>query len=166
MKVLNLLCAQDHRFEGWFASEADFQSQTERGLLVCPMCGDAGVSRLPSAPRLNVSRQRDPAAMVETGAAETPTQRHQHRHQHQPPEQHPQQAMMQSHMMRAVRHLMANTEDVGERFPEEARRIHYGESEERAIRGQATMAEAKALVEEGIAVVPLPVPAVLKGTLQ
>ena len=68
--------------------------------------------------------------------------------------------------MRAVQHVMATTDDVGNRFAEEARRIHYGESQERAIRGQATMAEAKALVEEGIAVVPLPVPAALKGTLQ
>ena len=72
----------------------------------------------------------------------------------------------QAAWMRAVQHVMATTDDVGNRFAEEARRIHYGESQERAIRGQATMAEAKALVEEGIAVVPLPVPAALKGTLQ
>ncbi|TMH00761.1 MAG: DUF1178 family protein, partial [Betaproteobacteria bacterium] len=55
MKVLNLRCAHDHRFEGWFASDDDYQSQRERGLVECPLCGDAAVERLPSAPRLNLS---------------------------------------------------------------------------------------------------------------
>ena len=70
----------------------------------------------------------------------------------------------QAAWLRAVQHVMATTDDVGERFAEEARRIHYGEIDERAIRGQATLDEAQALQEEGIAVMPLPIPAAIKGT--
>ncbi len=145
MKVLNLRCAHDHRFEGWFDSEDDFQSQHERGLVECPMCADKAVTRLPSAPRLNVSNLR------ETVTVRAPDDG---------------QAQRQSHWMRAVRHLLDNTEDVGERFPEEARRIHYGEVQERGIRGQATREDADALREEGIEVMAVAVPAALKGNVQ
>jgi hypothetical protein len=161
MKVLNLCCAHDHHFEGWFGSEADYVSQHERGLIACPLCADTAIQRLPSAPHIHTSGSRElvpvapPTKMEEsTGNAVVPMQ------------DTSVQLTQQAAWMRAVQHVMANTDDVGKRFAEEARRIHYGESEERAIRGQATMAEAKALVEEGIAVVPLPVPAALKGTLQ
>ena len=144
MKVLDLRCGSDHRFEGWFASEEDFQSQEERGLVACPICADSHVSRLPSAPRLNVSNLR-----------EAP----------QPAPVDP-QVVRQTHFMRAVRHLIERTEDVGERFPEEARRIHYGEVAERGIRGQATPEAADALREEGIEVFSLPVPLAVKGPVQ
>lgn len=73
---------------------------------------------------------------------------------------------LQAEWLKMVRHVMANTEDVGDRFAEEARRIHYGETDERAIRGQASREETEALVEEGIAVLPLPIPKALKGPLQ
>ncbi len=145
MKVLNLRCARDHRFEGWFGSDDDFQSQDERGLVECPLCADKTISRLPSAPRLNVSNLREVAPSRSVDDA---------------------QAQRQSHWMRAVRHLMDNTEDVGERFPEEARRIHYGEVQERGIRGQATREDADALREEGIEVMAVAVPAALKGNVQ
>ena len=144
MKVLDLRCGSDHRFEGWFASEEDFQSQEEHGLVACPICADSHVSRLPSAPRLNVSNLR-----------EAP----------QPAPVDP-QVVRQTHFMRAVRHLFERTEDVGERFPEEARRIHYGEVAERGIRGQATPEAADALREEGIEVFSLPVPLAAKGPVQ
>ena len=147
MKVLNLRCPHDHRFEGWFASDDDFQSQDERGLVECPLCGDKAITRLPSAPRLNVSNLRQVAVEQPSAQAQI-------------------RAQMQSHWVRAVRHMMANTEDVGERFPEEARRIHYGEVEERGIRGQASRADADALREEGIEVVAVPVPEALKGPVQ
>lgn len=147
MKVLNLRCSNDHRFEGWFASDDDFQSQGERGLVTCPMCNDTSIFRLPSAPRLNVSKQRD-VATAEPGAPV------------------PMQAQMQAHWLRAVRHMMKNTEDVGDRFPEEARRIHYGESEERGIRGRASPEDADALREEGIDVVAVALPEPLKGPVQ
>ena len=147
MKVLNLRCPHDHRFEGWFASEDDFVLQGERGLVECPLCGDKAITRLPSAPRLNVSNLRDVAVEQPSAQAQI-------------------HAQMQSHWVRTVRHMMANTEDVGERFPEEARRIHYGEVEERGIRGQASRADADALREEGIEVVAVPVPEALKGPVQ
>ncbi|CAN5714735.1 DUF1178 family protein [soil metagenome] len=143
MKVLNLLCANDHRFEGWFASEDDYLSQGERGLLACPLCAGKDITRLPTAPRINTSRARDVSA------------------QSSEPDGNPviaMQAQRQAQMLRAMRHMMANTEDVGERFPEEARRIHHGEVEERGIRGRATRAEAEALVEEGIEVVTVSIP--------
>lgn len=141
MKVLNLQCSHRHSFEGWFASEDDFQGQLGRGLVECPLCGDTGVTKMLSAPRLNL------------GAAEpAPRQR----------VMSTPDASLQAEWMKMVRHVMANTEDVGERFAEEARRIHYGETGERGIRGQASREETEALVEEGIAVLPLPIPKALK----
>lgn len=148
MKVLNLRCPHDHVFEGWFASEEDYIAQGERGLVACPLCGDTTIQRLPSAPRLNVSGLR--AAQTPGAGSDAPS----------PSEAH------QAKWLRAVRHMIANTEDVGERFPEEARRIHYGEAEERAIRGRASSADADALRDEGIEVVAVPVPEPLKGPLQ
>lgn len=146
MKVLNLRCALDHRFEGWFASDDDFRTQGERGLVACPLCDDKTISRLPSAPRLNMSRQRDEGTPLP--AAEIA------------------QARAQGQWLRAVREMIRTTEDVGDRFPEEARRIHYGEAQERGIRGQATPADAHALREEGIEVVSVALPEPLKGSMQ
>jgi hypothetical protein len=147
MKVLDLRCEHDHRFEGWFGSEDDFVSQLERQLVECPLCGAKTVTRLPSAPRLNVSGLRDtPAA-----AANEPTD-----------------AVVtgQAEWLRAVRKILKDTEDVGERFAEEARRIHYREVPERAIRGKATRDEAKALRDEGIEVVSVPLPGGLGDGIQ
>jgi hypothetical protein len=146
MKVLNLQCGHGHGFEGWFASEDDFLGQLERGLLECPLCGDTGVKKLPSAPRLNLGASEPAPAKQEVLSA--------------PP------AQLQAAWMQMVQKVMAQTEDVGERFAEEARKIHYGESEERGIRGQASKEETQALLEEGIPVLPLPVPRGLKGPLQ
>jgi len=154
MKVLNLRCAHAHQFEGWFASEDDFQSQFERGLVECPLCADKTISKLPTAPRLNVSGAREPSTEI-VAVSPQPT-----------PALSPEAMTMQSMWLRAVQHVMANTDDVGERFAEEARRIHYGEVEERAIRGQATHEDAIALQEEGIDVMSLPVPAAVKGRIQ
>jgi hypothetical protein len=147
MKVLNLRCANGHGFEGWFASDSEFMDQNGRGLLECPLCNDRVVTRMPSAPRLNLSGAREEQPPV---AAPAPAQ----------------PADLQAAWLQSVRRLMANTEDVGERFAEEARRIHYGESENRGIRGEATAEERQALHDEGIEVVAIPVPASLKGPLQ
>ena len=144
MKVLNLCCAEGHGFEGWFASEDAFAAQSAGGQIACPLCGGTEISRLPSAPRLNVARHSAPAAEAAQGTPMT----------------------LQSQWLRAVRHVMSSTEDVGDRFAEEARRIHYGEVEERGIRGRATSEDAEALREEGIAVVALPLPEALKGPIQ
>jgi hypothetical protein len=148
MKVLDLQCAHQHSFEGWFASEDDFQGQLARGLVECPMCGDQQIVKRLSAPRLNFGKSGDPAAPRQELAAPAPDPK------------------LQAAWMQMVRHVMSNTEDVGETFPEEARKIHYGESPERAIRGQATADETAELIDEGIAVLPLPVPKALKGPLQ
>ena len=146
MKVLDLRCTHDHRFEGWFASEDDFRGQQERGLVDCPVCSDKAIERLPSAPRLNVANLREavPAARPAPSA----------------------EAELQAKWLRALREAVESTEDVGERFPEEARRIHYGEVEQRGIRGRASKAEAEALREEGIEVAPIPLPLLPKGPLQ
>ncbi|MBB5407864.1 hypothetical protein HDG34_001796 [Paraburkholderia sp. HC6.4b] len=141
MKVLDLQCPHGHRFEGWFASTDDFESQQSRKLVECPICGANEVSRLPSAPRLNLSGAT--GSKVPAGAEQ-----------------------MQAHMMRALREVLEKTENVGERFAEEARRIHYNEAPVRSIRGVTTPEDARALVEEGIEVMPLPVPAALKEPLQ
>ena len=146
MKVLNLRCGQHHAYEGWFASEDDFVAQREGAGVACPLCGDTEVVRLPSAPRLNVSRH--------AASAEAPSQRGGN------------EVTLQSQWLRALRHVMSTTEDVGERFPEEARRIHYGEVEERGIRGRATREDADALREEGIEVMALPLPDAVKEPLQ
>lgn len=151
MKVLNLRCAHDHAFEGWFASEDDYLSQSDRGLIECPLCGDKAVSKLPSAPRLNVSGAREPSSPAAVDASGE-TAAH---------------AMtLQSIWMKAVQHVMSTTVDVGDKFAEEARRIHYGEAEERAIRGKASAQDAQALQDEGIEVMALPIPAAAKGKLQ
>lgn len=141
MKVLNLRCANGHGFEGWFGSDDDYLEQNGRGLVECPLCADKVISRLPTAPRLNLGGGREVAA---DAAAADP----------------------QALWLQAVRQLLANTEDVGERFAEEARRIHHGESERRGIRGQASADEREALSDEGIEVFSLPLPRALKEPLQ
>jgi hypothetical protein len=147
MKVLNLRCGHEHRFEGWFASDDDFIAQGERGLVACPLCGDKAIVRLPSAPRLNVSTSR--------GDAGTP-----------PAPGEIAQARAQGRWLRAMRDAMAATEDVGDRFPEEARRIHYGEATERGIRGRASAEDAEALRDEGIEVVTVSLPESFKNPVQ
>ena len=169
MKVLNLLCAHQHSFEGWFASEDDFQLQLSRELVECPMCESKSIEKMPSAPRLNFGAQQPRAAASDsdggsgssceglaspsTAVALTPTL----------PES---VTTGQADFLKALRHLVANTEDVGRRFADEARGMHYGDIEKRSIRGQASPREAVELMEEGIEVMPLPIPAALKETLQ
>jgi hypothetical protein len=149
MKVIDLRCQSGHRFEGWFAGDDDFLDQNGRGLIECPLCADKVIVRMPSAPRLNLSGAQPPAPTPPAAVAAADDS-----------------AAVQARWMQMVRHVMANTEDVGESFADEARRIHYGEAEERAIRGKASAEEREALKEEGIEVHPLPVPVVFKDTLQ
>jgi hypothetical protein len=154
MKVFDLQCSQGHLFEGWFGSDDDFQAQTARGLLACPLCNDAEVRRLPSAPRLNLSGAQAPQATPAAAPAATTTATV------------ARTADMQSAWLQAMRQLVERTEDVGERFAEEARRIHYGEVAQRGIRGQASPEERQALLDEGIETVAIPLPASMKGPLQ
>ena len=152
MKVLNLRCNHGHLFEGWFASEDDFLDQNSRGLIECPMCADKLVTRMPTAPRLNLSHARsEPAPQSDAPNALT-------KPADQPLTEVPREVAMQAMFMHAVRQVLEKTEDVGHRFPEEARRIHHGEIEPRGIRGHATPEERAALAEEVIEVMPLPLP--------
>jgi hypothetical protein len=185
MKVLDLQCAQHHVFEGWFGSEDDFQSQRTRGLLTCPMCGDASVTKKLSAPRLNLSTtrgDRDTAAPTSQAVSENaslatgasaPTSAANGAFASAAPALPSLQevanlepAQLQAALLKMVRHVVANTEDVGDSFPEEARKMHYGETEARNIRGHATPEETEELIDEGIAVMPLPLPNALKEPLQ
>ncbi len=156
MKVLNLQCSHGHAFEGWFASHEDYESQQGRGLVSCPVCNDAEVTKMPSAPRLNLGHgTQDTPATVSAQPAAASQEVAQMTPQH-----------LQAAWMKMVRHVMANTEDVGTQFAEEARKIHHGETEQRNIRGQASREETQALLDEGIEILPLPVPVGLKEPLQ
>lgn len=178
MKVLDLKCAHQHVFEGWFASEDDFQSQLARGLVACPLCADVSISKQLSAPRLNLGAA-PPLNMPASAAASSasaagcqgaPSSTDIVPAPAAPTDVSPQdrQALqdMQGDWLKMVRQVMANTEDVGSHFAEVARQMHYGEADERSIRGQTSREEAVALLEEGISVLPLPMPASLKETLQ
>ncbi|WP_180683659.1 DUF1178 family protein [Tepidicella baoligensis] len=158
MKVLDLACDHGHVFEGWFASEDDYAAQRSRGLLECPVCGSVHVEKRLTAPRLNLGKGQPSAAAA-------------------PHADHPEAAAgareqlawprdVQAAFVQALRHVVTHTEDVGERFAEEARRMHHGEIPARGIRGQASVREAAELVEEGIEIVPLPDLPLLKKTLQ
>ena len=172
MKVLDLHCAQQHVFEGWFASEDDFQSQLHRQLVQCPVCGNSDVTKRLSAPRLNlgaqpprrgepsssnVAKSEDSPSAPGTAIAQAPAPASASAPP-LPPEARAQLHAMQAAWMQWSREVAAKTEDVGARFTEEARRMHYGETEERAIRGQASPEQALELMEEGIGVMPLALP--------
>lgn len=156
MKVLNLQCAHQHGFEGWFASEDDFTGQLARGLVSCPLCGDAQIQKMLSAPRLNLRAGRedkgvavpsDAAGSVELGRSVPGSP-------------------LQTQLLNAMRQVLAQTEDVGERFADQARAMHHGEIDQRNIRGRTTPEVAMELIEEGINVLPLPALPALKETLQ
>ncbi len=129
MIVFNLSCEKSHRFEGWFGSADDFTVQVKGGSIACPMCGSLDIARQPSAP------------YVSTRGSEEPSQE-------------PRSVMVANAAQllhrKFIEYVLQNTEDVGRRFPDEARRIFYKEVAERAIRGTASMKEVTELKEEGI----------------
>jgi hypothetical protein len=147
LKVFNLNCDNGHSFEGWFGSSDDYEAQHANGQLSCPLCGTNVVTKALSAPYLATGVAAPEKATMQQAAMPTPAQ-------------------MQALFVKMAREIAANTEDVGERFAEEARRIHYKEVEERGIRGVTSKDEAAALVEEGINVVPMPFAHLLKEPLQ
>ena len=165
MKVLDLQCSAGHRFEAWFGSEADFQSQREGGLLECPLCGNTVVEKLPSAPRLNLMTTRTSPPPTEAAPPGTQPPVPAHVPKALPVAGATQLEGLHAAWLALSRHAMAHSEDVGPRFAEEARRIHYGESDARSIRGQTTVQEAHALQEEGIDVLPIAIPALQSHTL-
>ena len=179
MKVLNLQCSHQHSFEGWFVSEGDFQSQLLRGLIECPLCADIGIQKLPTAPRLNLGRHPVPISELQQGIQSAPLNA-----TASMPTKVPQRSaaaigldaaagiqvgsspVHQAAFFKALRHVVANTEDVGDKFADEARAMHYGEMKTRSILGRVSLHEAIELLEEGIEIMPLPIPDALKRTLQ
>ncbi len=146
-----LQCERGHGFESWFQDSAGYDKQRKRGLIDCPVCGSTKIDKQIMAPNIRVS------ADIDVRAADAPV----------PPTaaapadpafvMASEQAKQLRAMIRELHaHVAANTEDVGARFAEEARKIHAGEADERAIRGRASLAEAIELHEEGIGVLPLP----------
>lgn len=131
MISFNLSCAQDHEFEAWFANSHAFEEQKRQGLLECPICGSHDVSKALSAPNIAASRTREAARTEE--------------------------AKRHAVMLSKFRSMIEQThENVGENFAEEARKIHYGETEERGIYGKASGEDIVELLEEGVSIAPLP----------
>ncbi|HAT39894.1 DUF1178 family protein [Polynucleobacter necessarius] len=162
MKVYNLACPLDHRFEGWFASEEDCLAQQDKGMLACPVCDSTEISRMPSAPHIGKSSLAQLAtskADADTSSGGVVALAGSSDHSHV-------EAQVQAAFLKGIRELMGCSEDVGDTFADEARRIHYKESPERSIRGQTTLDEAEALREEGIDVLSMPMLPALKNTLQ
>ena len=143
MKVLDLQCTLGHVFEGWFGSEADFVEQHQKSLVHCPICGDSSVTKKLSAPRLSLSGSREATSASSVDVPATADT-----------------------LQALVKKLVSETTDVGSDFAEEARKIHYGETQLRGIRGTATLDETHALADEGIDVLAFPMPMVAKGRLQ
>ncbi len=142
MIVFDLQCGSGHRFEGWFASADDFASQKERGLVGCPSCGAQDIDRLPSATRFNAGlpAPAEPKKDSAEPASKDPV------------------ALAQILYSRMLDEMLRKSEDVGEAFPDEARRIHYKHAPSRSIRGQASGQDHAELIEEGIPVLRLPMP--------
>ena len=152
----SLICAQGHEFESWFASSAAYDKQAKRGLIDCPLCGSSKVEKAIMAPRL---ARKDKSMPIVAPAAEAAA----------PPAQatadaptpvamiSPQEREFRAKLKELRDHLTANADNVGKKFPEEARKMHYGEIEHRSIYGDASPRDAKELHEEGIEFHPLPV---------
>jgi len=131
----SLVCDNAHDFEGWFSGSADFDRQVDAGLLTCPVCNSAAISKSLMAPSVSTARKKEEKQAVAMDIA---------------------QKRVMAKIREAVAAIKANAEDVGEKFPEEARKIHYGEADARGIIGQASFADVRELIEEGIEVAPLP----------
>jgi hypothetical protein len=160
MKVYNLACPMDHRFEGWFASEEDCLSQQDKRFLACPICDSTEITRMPSAPHIartsstELTVPKDVPSLSGDVVALTGNDHSQL------------EAQVQAAFLKGMRELMGRSEDVGNTFAEEARKIHYKEAPERSIRGQTTLDEAEALRDEGIEVMAIPLIPAFKNTLQ
>jgi hypothetical protein len=137
MIIFDLKChPQGHVFEAWFGSSSDFQSQSDRGLVQCPICGSEAVEKAPMAPRVG----------AKAGGAAADAMK-----------------AMLAQMATAQKALLEKSDFVGDRFPDEARAIHLGEAEARSIHGQASREDAASLIDEGIPVSPLPFPVATPG---
>jgi hypothetical protein len=159
----NLVCAKGHEFESWFAGSAAYDKQARRGLVECPVCGSARVEKALMTPRLARTRKSTPAepAVPDMAVPDTALPAAPGPATPGPPAPvaviSPQEQELRTKLREFREHLVKNAENVGQQFPEEARKMHYGEKEHRSIYGTASPDDAKALHEEGIAFAPLPV---------
>ena len=149
----SLHCEKDHSFESWFQSSSAYDSQIKRKLVTCPVCGSAKVEKAIMAPRIVSKKGRDnPVAPVPAAPVEAPAP---------VPESTPllmtQERELRAKLKELRDHIVKNADNVGERFPNEARKMHYGDIEHRPIYGEASPDEARSLIDEGVEVSPLPV---------
>ncbi|MGH6780939.1 MAG: DUF1178 family protein [Sphingomonadaceae bacterium] len=149
MIVFDLACAENgHVFEGWFGSSDDYETQRAKGWLACPMCGSADIAKAVMAPNIgakgNQREAANPVALANDGPEKI--------------------RRMMAALADAQTKALEGSDYVGERFADEARAMHLGESDHRAIHGQASVEDAKALIDEGVAVSPLPFPVRAPGT--
>ena len=139
-----LVCEQQHQFDSWFASSDAYDKQAKRGLVICPTCNSSKVDKAIMAPRLSGTRKR--ARKTEAPAAAAPVAM-----------LSPQEQELRTKLKELREHITRNADYVGKKFPEEARKMHYGEIEHRSIYGEASLESAKELIDEGIELHPLPV---------
>jgi hypothetical protein len=146
----NLRCERGHAFESWFQSSQVYESQEKRRLVSCPACGSAKVERAIMAPQIVSKKGRDAAAPAPAASTEVaaPTSM---------PLMMAQERELRAKLKELRDHIVKNADNVGERFPNEARKMHYGDIEHRPIYGEASPEEARSLIDEGVEVSPLPV---------
>ena len=146
-----LRCDHDHAFESWFQSSSAYESQVKRKLVSCPTCGSMKVEKAIMAPRIVGKKGRERAASPASEPAETLPQAT------STPLVMAQERELRAKLKELRDHIVKNADNVGESFPNEARKMHYGEIEHRPIYGEASPDEARALIDEGVEVSPLPV---------
>ena len=146
----NLRCERGHAFESWFQSSEVYETQEKRKLVNCPSCGSAKVERAIMAPQIVSKKSRDRAQPVPAAATEATTPA-------STPLMMAQERELRAKLRELRDHIVKNADNVGERFPNEARKMHYGDIEHRPIYGEASPEEARSLIDEGVEVSPLPV---------
>lgn len=135
MIKFSLACEKDHGFDGWFLSSDDYEKQLKRGLVTCPQCNSPKVGKTLMAPSVSTSRKIESMSVTSVNEA---------------------QRAVLAEMKKLRDKVVENSEDVGQKFPEEARKIHYGETEARAIYGEASRDDVESLLDEGVEIAPLP----------
>ncbi|WP_436639497.1 DUF1178 family protein [Microbaculum sp. FT89] len=138
----SLICEQDHEFEGWFKDSASFDKQVKAEAVACPACGSTTVSKALMAPAVTGTKKKGAQAPAEAVPVATSDPRH---------------AELIDTLRQLKKHVVENSEYVGERFAEEARKIHYEEADKRSIYGEASLEDAKSLIDEGVELHPLPI---------
>ena len=147
----SLICEKKHDFDIWFKNSADYDKQVKRGLVSCPACGSVKVERAIMAPQIVSKKGREAAPPVPAAPAEVTAS------SESTPLLMAQERELRAKLKELRDHIVKNADNVGERFPNEARKMHYGDIEHRPIYGEASPDEARALIDEGVEVSPLPV---------